>query len=213
MVDVAASIIKLAVELSKIPETVKINRGQCQLLVDRIDALAGHLQRMQREDMRGQLEKSHEVRCRGAFFFIVSQRYHHFSSRVVRGCCHNIQHSRSHLVYVASLVYMRSATVMILQKIRAQELPTQTPVFHRPARCVSILDVSGDAGAGALSCSRVRGVHAFLRRWHVDCEGAEERQASRDVQRVARKPDVHIPGELPPHERPGTFFLVSACYL
>lgn len=61
MVDTAASIVKLAIELSKIPETVKINRGQCQLLVDRIDALAAHLQRMQSEDMREQMEKTHEV--------------------------------------------------------------------------------------------------------------------------------------------------------
>lgn len=61
MVDVA-SIVKLAIELSKIPETVKINRGQCQLLVDRIEALAGHLQRMQHEGMREQLEESHKVR-------------------------------------------------------------------------------------------------------------------------------------------------------
>eukprot|EP00752_Nemacystus_decipiens_P018287 g16407.t1 len=60
MVDTAASIVKLAIELSKIPETVKINRGQCQLLVDRIDALAAHLQRMQSEDMREQLEQTHE---------------------------------------------------------------------------------------------------------------------------------------------------------
>lgn len=61
MVDVTC-IVKLAVALAKVPETVKINHGQCQLLVDRITSLAGHLERMQGEDMQEKLEKSHEVR-------------------------------------------------------------------------------------------------------------------------------------------------------
>lgn len=60
MVDVA-SIVKLAFALARVPETVKINRGQCELLVDRITSLAGHLERMQ--SMHDEkLEKSHEVR-------------------------------------------------------------------------------------------------------------------------------------------------------
>lgn len=59
MVDVA-SVVKLAIALAKIPETVKINRGQCQLLVDRIGSVAGHLERMQSGEL-GKLEKSHEV--------------------------------------------------------------------------------------------------------------------------------------------------------
>lgn len=62
MVDVVAAIVKMAVALSKVPETVKINRGQCQLLVDRITSLAGHLERMQGEEMQETLEKNHEVR-------------------------------------------------------------------------------------------------------------------------------------------------------
>lgn len=64
MVDTVASIVKLAVVLSKVPETVKINRGQCQLLVDRITSLVGHLERMQGADMQDKLEKSHEVSCK-----------------------------------------------------------------------------------------------------------------------------------------------------
>lgn len=59
MVDVVGSIVKLALVLSKVPETVKINRGQCELLVDRITSLAGHLERM--HHMHEKLEKSHEV--------------------------------------------------------------------------------------------------------------------------------------------------------
>lgn len=90
MVDVA-SIVKLAIELSKIPETVKINRGQCQLLVDRIDALTGHLQRMQSEDVQEQLEKSHKVRvCPGICTFIFIQCSNHFSSKSYeRAWCRN----------------------------------------------------------------------------------------------------------------------------
>lgn len=61
MVDVTTSIIKLALLLAKVPESVRINRDQCQLLVDRISSLAAHLERMQGMNEEEQLEQSHQV--------------------------------------------------------------------------------------------------------------------------------------------------------
>ncbi|CAM9915027.1 unnamed protein product [Ectocarpus sp. 6 AP-2014] len=60
MVDVTTSIIKLALLLAKVPESVRINRDQCQLLVDRISSLAGHLERMHGMNEEEQLEQSHQ---------------------------------------------------------------------------------------------------------------------------------------------------------
>lgn len=61
MVDATTSIVKLALMLAKVPESVRINHDQCQLLVDRISCLAGHLERMQGVNEEEQLEQSHQV--------------------------------------------------------------------------------------------------------------------------------------------------------
>lgn len=60
MVDVA-SLITLSYAIAAIPAKVNINSSQCQLLADRVVALAGHLERMCGVEMQEKLEKSHEV--------------------------------------------------------------------------------------------------------------------------------------------------------
>eukprot|EP00903_Cladosiphon_okamuranus_P019522 g17953.t1 len=96
MVDVG-SIVKLAIELSKVPETVNINRGQCQLLVDRIDALAGHLQRMQSEDIQEQLEKSHKI-------LHLEIDYHSLKKQSIRAEVADVAHMEEQLSNIASNV-------------------------------------------------------------------------------------------------------------
>lgn len=61
MVDVTV-IVKLAYALATIPTSVRINKSQCQLLADRVMALAGHLERMEEVQLKQKLEKNHEVR-------------------------------------------------------------------------------------------------------------------------------------------------------
>lgn len=61
MVDVTV-VIKLAYAMATIPTRVKINKSQCQLLTDRVMALAGHLERMEDVQLKQNLDKNHEVR-------------------------------------------------------------------------------------------------------------------------------------------------------
>ncbi|CAM9769549.1 unnamed protein product [Pylaiella littoralis] len=95
MVDAVTSIVKLAVALSKVPETVKINRGQCQLLVDRITSLSGHLERMQGEGMQEKLEKSHEI-------VHLEIDYHSLKKQSIRAEVADVAHIEEELSNVAA---------------------------------------------------------------------------------------------------------------
>ncbi|CAM9353535.1 unnamed protein product [Discosporangium mesarthrocarpum] len=56
-----ALIISLSYSVARIPSDVKINKAQCELLVERVATLTNHLERMQVEKLHDQLGKKHQT--------------------------------------------------------------------------------------------------------------------------------------------------------
>ena len=96
---------------------------------------------------------------------------------------------KSHEVRAADTIVMEA--ILAEKSIRVGALHTMQAVegssrafvssFSKPSIEPGNYRNTGGAGSGALYHNRVQRVHASIRGWPVDCEGAEERQASRNV--------------------------------